>query len=213
MDRLEALMDPLRLRLMRRLSTRDLLALPELVEAAGAHPNTVRAHLAAMEEAGLVRRERLPPAGRGQPAAAWRLAPDYTPPASDFRGLAELLGAALARKARTPEELREVGFEWGRYLRGRPGEKKDLQDLVPALARLGFEAEVDGKVVRLNACPCPLVIPDRPALVCDLAIAVIDGFLAASGSNLRVGKREHDNDARRCAAKLTPPQRRGPAPP
>ncbi len=202
MDRLEAIADPIRLRILRRLHGGAITALSDLVLAADAHPHTVRAHLAALEQAGLVRRERLPPAGRGQPPAAWRLVADYVLPLADFRGLAELLGAAVARGARTPKELRALGLEWGRYLRGRPGASPAPEDLAPALARLGFDATVHGDEVQLAACPCPLIVPDRPTLVCDLAMAVIDGFLRASGSRWKVVKRKHDVSARCCSAEL-----------
>ena len=54
----------------------------------------------------------------------------------------------------------------------------------------------------LSSCPCRLVSPDRPELICNLAVAVVDGILAGSGSPLRVTARAHDPQQRRCAAAL-----------
>ena len=54
----------------------------------------------------------------------------------------------------------------------------------------------------LRACPCRLVSPGRPELVCNLAIAVTEGVLAGCGSPLRVTARTHDPEQRRCEAVL-----------
>jgi hypothetical protein len=52
-------------------------------------------------------------------------------------------------------------------------------------------------------CPCPLLAPDRPDVVCTLACGVVEGALGASGGGLRVAR--HDNDPRRraCTIHLT----------
>jgi hypothetical protein len=74
--------------------------------------------------------------------------------------------------------------------------------LPAALERLGFDARLDGNELVLSACPCRLVSPDRPELVCNLAIAVTEGVLAGCGSSLHVSARTHDPERRRCAAVL-----------
>ncbi|HEY2603881.1 MAG TPA: helix-turn-helix domain-containing protein [Thermoleophilaceae bacterium] len=176
--------------------------LPELAEAAHVHLNTARVHVAALEEAGALQAEVAPPSGRGRPPLRYRLADDFTLPTTDFRGLAELLAAAVARSDQSPEELHRLGEDWGRYLAGRPGAQELERVLPAALERLGFDAQLDGRELVLSACPCPLVSPDRPQLVCELAIAVVEGVLAGSGSNLRVGGTAHYPARRRCVASL-----------
>ena len=176
--------------------------LPELAEAASVHLNTVRAHVFALEEAGVVRAEHAPPSGRGRPPLRYRLADDFTLPTSDFRGLAELLAAAISRGDQTPEELHGVGEDWGRYLAGRPG-AQDLERALPAaLERLGFDARLDGDQLVLGACPCALVSPGEPQLICNMAIAVVEGVLAGSGSDLQLTARDHHPEMRRCTAVL-----------
>src|SRR5689334_9011303 len=113
--------------------------LPELAQAANVHLNTARAHVAALEAAGVLQAEQAPAAGRGRPPLRYRLADDFTFPASDFRGLAELLAAAVARSDQTPEELHRLGQDWGRYLAGRPGTQELERVLPAALGRLGFD--------------------------------------------------------------------------
>lgn len=202
MSKLDALADPVRLRLVRHLTDHPGATLPDLAGAAGVHLNTARPHAAALEDAGVIEREAAAPAGRGRPRIGYRLARDWSPPTADFRGLAELMAAALVRRGSDARELREVGEEWGRYLAGRPGERDAADALPPALERLGFEASVTGRELELSACPCSMVLPDRPELVCELASAVADGVLAGCGARLRVGRRAHDPAARRCSLEL-----------
>jgi predicted ArsR family transcriptional regulator len=204
MTRLNAIADPIRLSVVRRLAEGGDASLRELADAAGVHPNTVRPHVAALERAGAVLRASVPAEGRGRPPLAYRLAEGWAPPTTDYRGLAELLAATVLRGGRGPEEVREVGRSWGRHLHGRPGGHEVERDLPLALERLGFHARVEDDVLRLSQCPCSVVLPDRPELICELAIAVADGVLAGSGSALRVGRREHDTEGRACAAKLAP---------
>ena len=176
--------------------------LSELAGAAGVHLNTARAHVSALEADGTLRAEFAPPVGRGRPPVRYRLADDFTLPTSDFRGLAELLATAVARGDQTPEELHRVGEDWGRYLAGRPGTQELERALTAALERLGFDARLEGGYLELSACPCALVSPGRPELICDMAIAVTEGVLAGAGSDLRVTARTHNPEMRRCSAVL-----------
>jgi predicted ArsR family transcriptional regulator len=177
--------------------------LPELAQAAGVHLNTARAHVAALEQAGALQpAEAAPRAGRGRPPLRYRLADDFTVPTSDFRGLAELLATAVTRGDQTPEELHRVGEDWGRYLAGRPGTQELERVLPAALERLGFDARLDGDRLLLSACPCLLVSPGRPELICDMAVAVTEGVLAGAGSNLHVTARAHNPGRRHCSAVL-----------
>jgi len=207
--RLETIADPVRLAIVRHLADHPGASLDELAGAADVHVNTARPHLGALEEAGAIRRETAPPSGRGRPRVGYRLAGDWTPPTDDFRGLAELLAAAVLRADPKRRELCALGREWGRYLQGRPGGHDAASDLPFALEQLGFEAGVEGEAVRLSSCPCPLVMPDRPELVCELADAVAEGVLAGSGSDLAIGERLHDPERRRCSLALVPAERGG----
>lgn len=200
---LDAIADPVRLRIVRHLSDHPGASLPELADAAGVHPNTARPHAAALEAAAVIERESDAPSGRGRPRLGYRLRPGWSPPTADFRGLAELLGAAVLRAGTDSEELRAVGQEWGRFLQGRPGGHDVHTDVPHALAQLGFDARVDGRTVELRSCPCPLVLPDHPQLVCRLAAAVVEGVLEGSGSGMTVAGGNHDPDRRACSLELT----------
>jgi predicted ArsR family transcriptional regulator len=199
---LNAVGHPVRLRVLERLGNGATASAAELAEAAGAHENTIRVHVAALEDAGLIAAEPRPAAGPGRPGVQYRLTPAGERLDYDFMGLAELLAAAVGRAGMTGEELREVGREWGRYLVGRPGQYQ-LRDRAPEiLRRLGYDADVSDDGVRLSGCPCPLIASDRPDLICQLVTGVVDGVLGAIGAPLRVGATEHDPVNRDCRITL-----------
>jgi predicted ArsR family transcriptional regulator len=202
---LEPLADPTRLRIVRHLAEHGSASLRELAAAADVHLNTARPNVVELEGAGVLQRESTAPSGPGRPAVRYRLVEGWSPPSADFRGLAEVLGAALVRAGFGADEIRAVGHQWGRYLLGRPGAPDVERELAMALERLGFQVTLSGSTLRLSACPCSLVLPQRPQLVCELAVAVADGVLAGAGSDVRVGRREHDPVARSCVAQLEAP--------
>jgi predicted ArsR family transcriptional regulator len=201
MTALEALSDPTRLRIVRRLAEGPA-RLEDLAEAAGVHPNTVRAHVASLQESGVVEQEAAESDGRGRPPLRYRLEPGWTPPTTDFGGLAELLAATLVRTDAPEDLLRAVGREWGRYLLGRPGVHDLDRELPRALERLGFEPSLEDGRLTLRACPCRLILPGRPKVLCGLAVAVVEGMVEASGTELRVADSTHDPEARCCSVTL-----------
>ena len=201
---LDVVSHPIRVAILRFIGQREAASLPELAQAAGVHRNTVRPHVTALEDAGVLEATSEEPRGRGRPRLRYRLRGDWSPPTVDYRGLAELLAAAVAMTKVEPARLDRLGREWGRYLLGRPG-GGDADVHVPrALAQLGYAAEVRGDAVELTACPCPLVSPSQPDLVCRLAVAALDGVLAGVTDGRRVGTRAHDPARRRCRIGLTP---------
>ena len=206
---LEAIADPVRLRILRRLSEGRSASLAELADAAGVHVNTVRPRIAELEEASVLERVVGAPSGPGRPSISYRLAAGWSVPTSDFRGLAQLLAAVALRAHARGKDLRAVGSEWGRYLQGRPGGHDLRADLPHALEQLGFDARVESSTLHLESCPCQLVLPDHPELVCELAAAVTQGVLHGSGSGLAVGEREHDTERRTCTITLVGDGRTG----
>src|SRR3954470_6394293 len=199
---LEAVGHPLRLRILQHLSDDRTASVPELAEAAEAHENTVRAHVAVLERAGLIAGEPRPADGPGRPGLQYRLTAPGARLDQDFLGIAELLAAVVGRSGISRGELLAVGREWGRYLAGRPG-RYDLRDHVPRiLGGLGFEASVEADRVRLWGCPCPAVAADRPELICELTHGVLDGVLGTVGAGRHTGAGRHDPARRSCEIAL-----------
>lgn len=201
---LELIADPLRLSVLRTLEEKERASLPQLAEAAGVHPNTLRPHVLELERAGLLLSERrVLPSRRGRPGIDYRLAPGAAVSNDDFLGVAELMAAALGRAGLDPDQLRAVGDEWGRYLLGRPGSYDVETELPRVLAQLGYEATVNPRRLELSGCPCSTVAPDQPELMCSLAEGVVHGALAAAGAEQVATSFDHDPQRRHCRATLS----------
>jgi predicted ArsR family transcriptional regulator len=198
----DAVADPVRARLVRRLASDGPASLAELAEAAGVHPNTARAHLSALERDGFIERSRRLTDKPGRPRTVFTLREDWTVPNEGFLAMAELLGAALGASKPDPRALRRLGVRWGRTAVEVAGSGDVNRELITVLARLGFDARIDGHRLLLTGCPCPLISAERPALVCKLVDAVVDGILDGSGSGLRAVRHDHDPVGRSCSALL-----------
>ena len=86
---------------------------------------------------------------------------------------------------------------------GRPGRRDSRPPSSRArLSALGSTPTVDGETVRISGCPCAVVSPDHPEIVCALATGLVEGVLAASGSDLRVG--DHDKHPEAAALHAAP---------
>lgn len=200
---LDAVADPVRLRIVRHLADHESATLGELADVAGVHLNTVRGHVSALEDASVLVSTQKAATGPGRPAAEYRLADGWGLSSTDFLELAGLLAAALVRAHPDPEALRATGADWGRYLVGRPGRHDVATEVPRALERLGFHARFTGETVRVTGCPCAVVSPDHPEIVCALATGLVEGVLAASGSDVRVDEHDADPEGRRCTLRLT----------
>jgi predicted ArsR family transcriptional regulator len=206
----ELVADRTRLELLRALAERQEASLGQLAAAAGVHPNTARPRLEALERAGVVERVVGHAQKRGRPTVRYRMADGWRLPTSDHLGLAVLLAALVLRAAIPDDELEAAGRDWGRYLAGRPGPREPAGAIPVAMAQLGFDARVAKRRVVLSACPCPLVMPQRPQALCRLATGVLGGALEATGSVLREADAEHDPERRSCVVHLrrTAPEQR-----
>lgn len=202
---LEAIADPTRLSIVRHLGEAGPSTPAQIVAGAGVHRNTVRHHLAALQKAGVIEPAPSDRPDRGRPPRRYRLRGSWTLPSSDFRGLAEVLAQLVRLLDPNPAAIRKIGRAWGRYFRGRPGERILKEDLPPVLERLGFMARVEGREIRVSGCPCPLVIPENPTIVCKLMTAVVEGYLesdvAAPGAPV-IGSAHHDPRRRSCTLRL-----------
>lgn len=164
-------------------------SLADLSETTGLHANTLREHLEALADAGLVHRELAAPAGRGRPARLYR-ADRSDPPVAEYAGLASTLAATLHRTSDHPVEAAvEAGADWGHELArtaGRPeddGEVAARRQVVSMLRGMGFDPEVDPEAdpdhttVRLRACPLLDAATRFPNVVCGVHRGIAVGAL------------------------------------
>jgi predicted ArsR family transcriptional regulator len=195
----DAIADPVRLGVVRYLGAHRSAPAREVAAGIGIHLNTARAHLAALERADVVERASESGGRPGRPVVRYRLRHGWAPNGEELLPMARLLSDAV-RGAGSEARLRRLGREWGLQWAAAPARGSAEESLTAALSRLAFRAKVsDGRLV-VSACPCPLVSPGRPELICGLADAVCDGVL--EGSGLEAATRKHDPDARRCSTTL-----------
>src|SRR4051794_22958733 len=69
---LDAVADPVRLRIVRHLAEGGSATLAELADVAGVHLNTIRAHVTALEQADVLQSAQKPASGPGRPASEYR---------------------------------------------------------------------------------------------------------------------------------------------
>ncbi len=159
-------------------------SLAALTDATGLHANTLRGHLEALVHAGLVRRTRAEPSGRGRPAWLYEVRADAG--YGEYAGLAAALAASIARTSPDPAaEATRAGEEWGRRL----AHDRDTSAASPAAARervvgllddLGFGPVPDPvgpELVRLTRCPLLAAAQSHPEVVCRVHLGIVRGAL------------------------------------
>ncbi|WP_371495740.1 helix-turn-helix domain-containing protein [Kitasatospora sp. NBC_00374] len=154
-----------------------------LAELTGQHVTTVRHHLTALVEAGLVRVHRdEATAGPGRPRLLYTAVPAREQLAA-YQELVEVLALGYGTDPGARAERAErAGREWGAA--ARP------QDEVPLVARVmaeaerwGFEPELraDGTEVALHGCPFLRNAERHPEVVCAVHQGLLDALAERAG--------------------------------
>ncbi|NNG20428.1 transcriptional regulator [Naumannella sp. ID2617S] len=140
--------------------------------SSGQHANTVREHLDALVDAGMVERSRKSPNGRGRPAICYRALPNATALHStrEYASLVDALAAHLSRRSADPvAESIEVGRTWG--------DQFDADaDATQTLHELGFEpssTDEEEGAVRLLTCPLLASARRSPEVVCNVHLGLL----------------------------------------
>lgn len=209
-----ALADPSRARILGELVDGGPRDARQLAEEVGLHVNTVRVHLSALVDAGLVASEKQPPRGRGRPRIAYRA----TAAAADeggrhYRLLAEVLTALVARFGpEATEHLEEMAESWGRYLVESPAPFATLTEaevsdrLLDLLAEVGFEPRLEqtARERKILMRPCPFLELARAHsdVVCPIHLGLMRGALAELGAGMRATKLEPFVKPDLCVARL-----------
>ena len=176
--------------------TPEPLSLAELSDATALHVNTLREHLEALQQHGLVSRSLAEPNGRGRPAWLYTAAHAATTHGvREYAGLASALADSIRRHSPDPaQEGREAGQSWGRGLAERqgpplgPGAVAARRHVVGLLDDLGFAAETTARVtsVRLTRCPLLDAARSNPEVVCSVHRGIVEGALSHWGAPVPV---------------------------
>lgn len=214
-----ALASPARVRLLELLrESAEPRGALELAGELGVHPNTVRAGLAILVDAGLVTAEPLPRTEPGRPRIAFSASPGPTErDVGGYRLLASMLARALADAPGAGDLATTSGEAWGRYLverpepHARPSEAEAVAHVVQLLDAHGFAPTVDdaaaaaGEVaVCMHRCPFLELARANQEVVCNAHLGLVRGALAGLGAGLDAMALEPSFDPVRCVVRLAP---------
>jgi predicted ArsR family transcriptional regulator len=188
-----ALADPSRARILAELARDGPLDARELAERVELHVNTVRAHLSALAEAGLVGSETVAGKGRGRPRLEYRSIGADPEEGRRYRLLAEILTALVARIGPDATgKLEEIGEAWGHFLVESPPPFLSLPDgeavqrLVALLDDVGFEPELEAgrrsRRILMRRCPFLELARRHQDVVCPIHLGLMRGALAELGA-------------------------------
>jgi predicted ArsR family transcriptional regulator len=189
-----ALSSPVRVRLLDLLRGEPADA-RDLADRLSLHVNTVRAHLALLEDAGLVGSEAVTRDGPGRPRLVYRATDEAAtaPDESGYRFLAEILASYVTATAPDPSAAAEgAGSAWGRYLVDRPAPFRDvapddaIAEIVRILDEVGFAPELESDDPRhprllLHRCPFLDVAKEHQDVVCSVHLGLMRGALDELG--------------------------------
>lgn len=181
-----------RLRVLEYVRAHSPVRVADAAAALDLHANTVREHLDAVAELGLVERSVARTPGRGRPATLYRAsAADPSVVMRDYAGLATALAGQLARTSAHPErDARAAGVEWGRELIDECGQAGGdvRRSVLEALARLGFAPDDDPDAlgahpgIALRRCPLLNAARRYPTIVCQVHLGIVEGMLERLGA-------------------------------
>ena len=142
----------------------------DVAASSGQHVNTVREHLEALVEAGLVTRESKPPSGRGRPAIAYAADAESSP----LRGNKEyvaLVDALVAHlKDTSADVLADADAVGRRWAKDSP-QGESIEEL---MTRMGFDPVRESeKSLLLRTCPVLAAARRNPELVCAMHLGML----------------------------------------
>lgn len=180
------------------------------------HPNTVRFHLDALAESGLVERtteERTQP---GRPRTLYTANPDSTPPGRrSYQFLAKILTSYVATQTSQPKAAaRELGVTWGRELVDRTAIDENVDaalathELMESLIGLGFDPEAvttgaEQKVL-LHHCPFREAAQENREVVCSIHLGLMQGLLSEINAPIQAQRLEPFVEPSLCVTHLAP---------
>lgn len=212
-----ALASPARVRLLELLrEAPEPRGALELAAELGVHPNTVRAGLAILVDAGLVTAEPQPRTEPGRPKIAFSASPGPTErDMGGYRLLASMLARALAEAPGSAGLAIDAGEAWGRYLveRPEPHARPSAADAVGHVVQLldahGFAPTVDGDpaadaevTVCMHRCPFLELARANQGVVCSAHLGLLRGALGELGTDVDATALEPSFDPVRCVVRL-----------
>ncbi|MFW6204480.1 MAG: helix-turn-helix transcriptional regulator [Actinomycetota bacterium] len=197
----------------------EAMGVDEVARRVRLHPNTVRFHLDALVEAGLVERSTEHRDQPGRPRTMYAAHPGSARAGRrSYRLLAEILSSYVGSQMPEPARAgREAGRAWGRYLAERPPPFRQLdadsatERLVGTLDDIGFapEAATTGRdrQILLHHCPFRETASEHREIVCSIHLGLMQGILAELGAPIDADRLEPFVEPSLCIAHLAAKRR------
>ncbi|MFD0555710.1 helix-turn-helix transcriptional regulator [Stackebrandtia endophytica] len=166
------------------------LAINEIADRLGVHPNTVRFHVENLISAGRVEQAPVMPSGPGRPAWRVRAVPGMDPQGPrHYRALAEALSLALIDSPDPGGSAQRVGRTWSdRLLDSAPSTSVDpVSRLTSVLDALGFAPQrLTDSTIGLRHCPFLELTTTAGEVVCSVHLGLMKGMLDTLGADVAV---------------------------
>lgn len=190
------------------------LAVGDVAELIGLHPNTARFHLDALVELGVAERSSETREEPGRPRSLYRAMPGGARAGQrSYRLLAEILTSYVAAEVQRPAKAaQEAGQVWGHYLAERPAPfhridaSNATEQLVATLDGIGFapEAVKSGRKrqVLIHHCPFRETAEEHREVVCSIHLGLMQGLLTELDAPISVERLDAFVEPSLCVAHL-----------
>lgn len=204
-----ALADPSRVRVLERLGASEgPCSVDELAADVFLHPNTVRAHLDILVQAGFVVDSHEHRDRPGRPRRLFEAVPDEAE--HEHTLLAAALAASLEPLPDGAALAAAAGRSWGHVLVERlepdvtADEEATVGRVASLLRRRGFAPEVAVESLVMHRCPFRDLAERYPRVVCGMHAGLIDGALVELGAPVELDHLEPWVRSDACVAWLRP---------
>ncbi|MBM7367888.1 helix-turn-helix transcriptional regulator [Gordonia hydrophobica] len=178
------------------------MTVTELSADCGIPATTIRFHLRALADDGLVTAETAEQTGRGRPRLLYRARRAMDPSGPrNYELLAGVLVRALAKLPGAEQQAAEAGRAWGREQADTQTDPVD--DVILVLDEFGFAPQKSCGGVRLNRCPFLELARERPGITCAVHRGIMQGVLSMHSTGVTLAGLDPFVDDDHCYASLT----------
>jgi predicted ArsR family transcriptional regulator len=191
------------------------LSIAAIAQRLRVHPNTVRFHLTHLVDHGQVEQVEPSRGSPGRPPLMFRARPTMDPTAPrNYRLLAEVLTAGLAREPDATAQATRAGHSWGQQLINADptgthhDDEAAIDHLITMLDTYGFapQRRIDhGRPsIGLRQCPFLDLVDTNASVICPVHLGLMQGVLHSLGATTTIERLDPFAQPDLCLAHLSP---------